>query len=925
LSKINIAEGLVDLSDYDFKASGNVNLDCQWEFYWNRLLSPSDFSSGALTVPVEYMKLPGFWNSPADREGSYPGEGVATYRLRVIIPHPDRLMAIQISNSSRLFRLWVNGKRLSQFGTVDTSDEAKKQFSFVYHKTIEFFPEHENEIILQILNYHFESGGLKEPVILGEAGRLRRDQKRDDFIIAIVAGFFLFMGIYNLFVWIYRRKDISPLYFGLFCLTWIVVFVNLNTTILYDSGVSVKTIYFIDTLFCMTLPLYLMLLKSLYPDDFSPLAVKITQVWAFVSFTALLFTNLLFANFKASEQIMDAMYLLNIAFGVYVVAVLLRVVLSGRVEAITLLASGAAIVFTGTNDILYYVFNIGNGYYFHYGLLFFSIFAALLISYRSSRSFTAVENLSLELEEKNIALSGMDRLKDEFLANTSHELRTPLHGIIGISESMLNIPSGDLPGPVKENLSLISSSANRLSHLVNDILDFSRLKHNDLELNLGPVDIYSAAEIVINLSLPLIGGKSLEIINEVERDLPPVHADGNRLKQILHNLIGNAIKFTHNGRIVLSAAVVDGEENGNSMMRIRVEDTGIGIPDDSIDTIFESFQQVDGSDNRAYGGTGLGLAVTKKLVELQNGRITVTSEPDKGSLFSFTLPVSNSIVVQGEENQRREETDHIGQELPDIKTVKEQNLLPELDQSENITFENNPTILVIDDDPVNVKIVQNYLSNKNCEIITAPDGFNALALIADKKPDLLLLDIMMPVISGYEVCRRIREKLSPEELPIIMLTAKNQLSDINAAFEAGANDYITKPFQVRELLSRVHTMLRLRTIQKEAATGISIPDKNNNYYLQFDEIVYISASLNHTIIHTGEEEIVISGILKEIAGRLPDDLFVRIHRQYVINRSYLHNVYHVKSGRYRVTLKDKDKTELPVGDSYLSLLRKKMP
>jgi DNA-binding LytR/AlgR family response regulator len=222
-------------------------------------------------------------------------------------------------------------------------------------------------------------------------------------------------------------------------------------------------------------------------------------------------------------------------------------------------------------------------------------------------------------------------------------------------------------------------------------------------------------------------------------------------------------------------------------------------------------------------------------------------------------------------------------------------------------------------------VIRNYLSHKNCEIIASSDGFNALELISNNKPDLLLLDIMMPVISGYEVCRRIRKKLNPEELPIIMLTAKNQLSDINAAFEAGANDYIIKPFQVRELLSRIHTMLRLRNIQKEAATGISISEKNNNYYLKFDEIVYISANLNHTIIHTREGEIVISGILKEISGRLPDDLFIRIHRQYVINLSYLHNLSHVRSGRYRVTLKDKDQTEIPVGDSYLNILRKKIP
>jgi CheY-like chemotaxis protein len=233
--------------------------------------------------------------------------------------------------------------------------------------------------------------------------------------------------------------------------------------------------------------------------------------------------------------------------------------------------------------------------------------------------------------------------------------------------------------------------------------------------------------------------------------------------------------------------------------------------------------------------------------------------------------------------------------------------------------------LVVDDDPVNVRIIKNYFETKNCTIRTAHDGISALDCInSDTAIDLVLLDIMMPGMSGFEVCRRIRATRSPEDLPVIMLTAKNMMSDIDAAFEAGANDYIVKPCRMSELLVRISTMLKLRNIRKSLAKGISIQSGNAVYSFAFSEIIYITAHSKHIAIHTGENDIEVPVLLKEVIDRLPPDIFIRIHKSHIININYIHNVFHVLSGRYRVRLRDSDDTELPVGPVFLDSLRKKI-
>lgn len=183
---------------------------------------------------------------------------------------------------------------------------------------------------------------------------------------------------------------------------------------------------------------------------------------------------------------------------------------------------------------------------------------------------------------------------------------------------------------------------------------------------------------------------------------------------------------------------------------------------------------------------------------------------------------------------------------------------------------------------------------------------------------------MMPVMSGYEVCRKIRARFTPEELPVIMLTAKNMMSDIDAAFEAGANDYIVKPFRISELQARVGTMLKLRNVRKSAAESVTLYSGNSAYILKFSEIIYVTSQAKNTIVHTTERDLELTALIKDIIDCLPPDIFVRIHKRYVININYILKIHHVISGRYKVRLKDEDDTEIPVGASFLETLRKKI-
>jgi|GEM_PF-541549 len=390
-----------------------------------------------------------------------------------------------------------------------------------------------------------------------------------------------------------------------------------------------------------------------------------------------------------------------------------------------------------------------------------------------------------------LRLKQLDELKDEFLANVSHELRTPLNSIIGLTESLVDGVAGEPNPKMKYNLSIIISSGKRLSSLINDILDFSKLKSNDLAISSKNIDLKKTSEMVLNILKSLTSTKNIELKNEIPDEIPCAFADENRVQQILFNLLGNAIKFTSEGYIKISA------EQKDEWILIIIEDTGIGIPKEKCLDVFKYFEQVDSSIERKYGGTGLGLAISKQLVEIHGGTIWVESELGAGSKFSFTLPAGQKIQNPSFETQL---LTAVGSEESDV-----------ISNVFEVPYEEAEyRVLVVDDEKVNRQVLFNHFSLEHYHVSLAENGIEALENLNEREYDLVFLDIMMPKMSGYEVCKKIREKYNLFELPVLMLTAKNQPKDLVAGFEAGANDYVNKPFDKKELLSRTKTLLLLK-------------------------------------------------------------------------------------------------------------------
>ncbi|WP_052331044.1 SpoIIE family protein phosphatase [Planktothrix agardhii] len=411
------------------------------------------------------------------------------------------------------------------------------------------------------------------------------------------------------------------------------------------------------------------------------------------------------------------------------------------------------------------------------------------------------------LEAKNEELQHLDQLKDEFLANTSHELRTPLNGIIGIAESLIDGATGDLSLQTNSNLAMIAASGRRLSSLVGDILDFSKLRHQNIELELRPLDIRAIVDAVCILSQHLITHKNLHIINRISVDFPLAEADENRLQQIFYNLIGNAIKFTPEGIVEISAIILT--KGNKSQIAITISDTGIGIPTNKLDRIFESFEQGEGSTAREYGGTGLGLTITKQLIELHRGEITVESEVGIGSRFTFTLPIAENAVKTPTENRVKNPLQP--QEINTLLSINSSFVQPQINLSSEVI-----KILIVDDEAVNRQVLFNNLSLNQYAVFQASNGEETLELIAKGlRPDVMLLDVMMPKMTGYEVTQKLREKFNATELPIILLTAKTQVQDIVTGLNMGANDYMMKPFAKDELLARIKTHVNISRLQTE--------------------------------------------------------------------------------------------------------------
>lgn len=389
-----------------------------------------------------------------------------------------------------------------------------------------------------------------------------------------------------------------------------------------------------------------------------------------------------------------------------------------------------------------------------------------------------------------------ERLKEEYVAMVAHEIRSPLAGITGISDLLMEGAEGELSPDVKRNMELISSSSKRLTFLLNDLLDISRIRENILEYKPKPVHLRSVVSRVMALQYSKASSKGIELRNQVAKSLPNVMVDIDKLEQILHNLINNSVKFTDEGYVSVDADLKDGE------ILLTIEDTGQGLSKEHIDRLLQSFGEDLTKPAPSTSGTGLGLKITNKLISLMGSNLVMESAQGFGSYFSFTLPTTDQPADVNDQYDnytisKRDSTRPLTHIMP----------------HRNARISEKYKIMIIDDEPVNIKVLSAQLSRAGYDIISFHDGREALNYLKNQQiPDLILLDIMMPNMNGFEVCTAIRQEFSQTELPVILLTAKSHTSDILQGFKHGANDYIAKPIAKDELLVRIKTHVELSKI-----------------------------------------------------------------------------------------------------------------
>ncbi|MES9853136.1 MAG: ATP-binding protein [Candidatus Thiodiazotropha sp. L084R] len=789
-------DGELDLSGWDFEKDGVVNLDGQWEFYWNKLLTPEDFTALSPPEMTGYINLPAPWNGYSVSGKKVGADGYATFRLWLRNVPDSGDMALRISEVYSAYRLWVNGNKVAASGSVANSWDIEVPHQAITIAGISSYGE-TIELVLQVSNHNFWSGGVVSSLWFGPEQMVRSQQAFKWGAILFIVGCLVMMSVYHLVLYTFRKEDAAYLAFGAYCLLWTccIVVSQLSDQIIQVlfPEVSWPTIFRIGQIsFYLTIPVLAIFFRLIYPKETPLILVRLyLVVGASFSMLALL------APVETVSYGMNVYNLFTALFIGYAYFLLGRAAKRGREGALFILAGGVFMGLSGINDMLHNMHVIHTAYIFPLGILIMALFQSFALSLRFTRALTTVENFSVEMGRKNVELSRMDKLKDEFLANTSHELRTPLSGIIGLTESLRDGAAGGLPGKATEDLAMVISSARRLSSLVGDILDFSRLKNSDIQLDRKDIDIRAVTDTVFAVSRPLADARGLTLNNTIPDHMPFLYSDEDRLQQILYNLVGNAIKFTDLGTVTVSAETI------SDMAKVSVSDTGAGIANDKLEDIFLDFHQADSGPTRRVGGTGLGLSITKRLVELHGGTVSVESQLGKGSTFSFTMPVSTG---KSEKDSKPGGGTMATMPPPvDKETLKGGVLHPAITGGED-----RKTVLAVDDDPVNLQVAINHLTLNGVNVVTATSGKEALKLIeGGKKPDLLLLDVMMPGVTGYEVCLKLREQYSAPVLPIIMVTARNRVADLVEGFETGANDYITKPFAREELLARVNTHLKL--------------------------------------------------------------------------------------------------------------------
>ncbi|MCM3130096.1 ATP-binding protein [Paenibacillus provencensis] len=796
--ELQVQNGVMDLAAWNPEQDGRIKLDGEWEFYWNELLPPSFFrqdSSEAASRMI--MKVPSDWTQSRINGKPLPAHGYATYRM-VLSNVPDHMVfALKKTNIRFSSDIYINGERLLSDG--NPSDRST-DYTAGNIPQMGGFPStgDDIEIIVHVANYDYINAGIPASIYFGELNHMTKHQQqlivREFSLIAILVTLAVIYAVCFIAAWLNGKKDYSLLLFSLICLLFSIYqgLVGERVLLLFGSSFSFEWIYKIKDISSITYFIVLALLfNQLQQNIISRRATKITIT--VLSIFTLLIVLLPIQSYTLIQVYVIVFYELLLlwmlvrAGGLYV-----KSTTNQRINSL-LLFLGMLTINLYSLDLLLFAFSLKEEIWL--GQLYIVIFNIIMIFLVVLRFFTAYQKMK-EMKNKLVRL---DKIKDDFLINTSHELKTPLGAIVGITDSIIQRVEGPLNEQQIQNLTIVKNSGRRLTMLVNELLDYSKMKNGDITIYKKRMNLKASVDAVIKVQMFILGNKPVRLINSISEAFPDIYADPDRLLQILHNLIGNAIKYTDLGEVEISAGM-----NRNTVV-IHVRDTGIGIAPDMEEVIFQAYEQIESSSKYDRSGIGIGLNITRKLVELHGGQIQVESAIGEGSVFTFTLP---QLGMDSAERDTASKEHHV--EANESLNLQVQYPL-------YLEGKIKEPILVVEDDLANMQSIINALKLKGYSIVAVNNGHQALQEL-DKNQDfyLVILDIMMADMSGYEVLTKIRERYTLFELPVLMLTARNKADDMRVAVDNGANDYVGKPFETEELLARVNNLTKMKAAVKHA-------------------------------------------------------------------------------------------------------------
>ncbi len=785
--------GRLDLRAWSLAEKGPVELRGEWALEWH---DPEGRTSATETV-----RVPSAWPIP---DGAYWITGAATYRLDVLLPpETEPTLTLRFATVSTAYELRVDGELVGGVGTFGFTDATSAPGSAerVFHVT----PQGDVlEIEVRVSNFDFRTGGLRRPIELGLPGQLEPTRDTRLARALFFVGAFLILAFYHLLIFALRRDIRAALYFALLSLTTSghLLIVDNDVAQGLIPGLGWHAALILEYSFFTLIGLWSALfLHSLFPHEVPRRGVQALSALGVLLVGSLYVTPTTFSS-GVTLRIVQVLVVLTLP---YVLVKVGQAARAGRPGAALYLAGACVFVGAGVLDVLS---SLSPSFFDQmprlvpFGFLVFLLCQAALLARSVAAAYARVHELSDRL-------LGLDRLKDELLANTSHELRAPLYGMIGIADSLRQGAEGGLSGRVRGQLGMIVESGERLSRMVDDVLDFSQMRTSELTLERSLCSLHEAAEIACARLGPRAEEKRLQLQQLIPADFPGLDADPDRLQQIVLNLASNAIEATESGGVTLTAS------HDQTTATLRVIDTGLGLDAGTQERLFQPFET--GSEPSEAVGPGLGLAIARELARLHGGDVTFRTWPGQGTTFYVSLPLAGPETPAAEE-PRTSSTPfdepprlELVPELPrpDLVAPDSAEVAPEVSTSGH-----EGTVLIVDSDAVHRTVLVNHLRTAGYAVVTASTGTEALRQMSHQ-PDLVVLDVMTPQLNGYDLCRQLRQRFPANELPILFLTARNRPSDVVLGLKAGANDYIAKPVHGEELIARIASHVSVKRLTEE--------------------------------------------------------------------------------------------------------------